>query len=163
MARSATAAPATPTPTAAHKMLELFAGKWNVAGVQRDSRVGPAAEISGVERYEWLEGGLYLIHHFDATVGGSQAACIEIIGHDAASETYPIHTYYNSGQQADWRLTEQDGKWIITGEWPMADGPAKVRCRMEFIEEGNGRTATWESSDDGTDWEPFWEVRATRG
>jgi hypothetical protein len=163
MARSATAAPAAPSPTTQHKRLELFVGKWNVAGVQRESRVGPAAEISGTERFEWLEGGLFLIHHFHATVSGAPAACIEIIEYDASSETYPTHTYYNNGQRAEWRLAERDGAWTITGEWPMPGGPMQVRCTVEFGDEGNTRTGKWESSSDGERWETFWDVRATRG
>jgi len=163
MARSTTTASPKPSPTAQHKALELFVGKWNITGVQLESRVGPPAEISGTERFEWLEGGLFLVHHFDAQVGGAPAACIEVIGYDAETGTYPAHTYYNNGRQAEWELAERDGSWTLTGEYPMPDGPAQVRCTIEFGDEGNTRAGKWEASSDGSDWETFWEVRATRG
>ena len=162
MTRSTTAAPAKPLPTAQHRQLELFVGKWNITGVQNESQVGPAAEITGSERFEWLEGGLFLVHHFDAKVGGATAACIEITGYDASTGTYPTHTYYNNGRRAEWQLAERDGTWILTGEYPMRDGTAQVRCTIEFADEGNTRTGKWESSTDGRRWETFWDVRATR-
>jgi hypothetical protein len=162
MTRSTTAVPPRPSPTAGHKLLTLFVGRWNVAGVQLASRVGPAAEISGTERFEWLEGGHFLLHHFDARVGGAPAACIEVTGYDPTTGTYPTHTYYNTGQRAEWRLAERDGTWTLTGEWPIAGEATQVRCTIEFADEGNTRTSKWESSSDGSRWETFWTVKATR-
>jgi hypothetical protein len=147
---------------AEHKRLGIFVGDWNVAGLQRESRVGPAAEIAGTERFEWLAGGFFLVHHFDCRVGGAQAACIEVTGYDPATGSYPTHTYYNDGRSAQWQLTLWDDIWVISGEWPIGGETAQVRCTVEFGDEGNTRTAKWESSSDGANWETFWEVKATR-
>jgi hypothetical protein len=162
MAKSTTAAPPKSSPTEGHKRLAIFVGKWNLAGTQYATRLGPAAEISGTERFEWLPGGFFLIHHFEAQVGGAPAACIEITGYNPATETYPTHTYYNNGQTAEWELVERDGSWILTGEWPMDGESVQVRCTVEFADEGNSRTGKWESSSDGSRWETFWDVKATR-
>jgi Protein of unknown function (DUF1579) len=159
---SGTISPPKPTPSAEHKRLAMFVGDWNVAGRQVASRVGPAAEIAGTERFEWLAGDFFLVHHFDCRVGADLAACIEVTGYDPVTRSYPTHTYYNNGQSAEWQMTEQDDAWIITGEWPMEGGTAQVRCTVEFGDEGNSRTGKWESSSDGANWETFWEVRATR-
>jgi hypothetical protein len=51
-----TLSPSKPTPGVEHKRLAMFVGEWNVAGRQLDSWVGPAAEIAGTERFEWLAG-----------------------------------------------------------------------------------------------------------
>jgi Protein of unknown function (DUF1579) len=163
MTRSTTAAPPKPSPTAEHKRLTIFLGTWNLQGRQHATRVGPAVEITGTERFEWLAGGFFLVHHFDARVGDAPAACIEVTGYDASTGTYPIHTYYNNGQSAEWEPIERDGTtWILTGEWPMQGETVQVRCTIEFADEGNSRTARWESSSDGTRWETFWDVKATR-
>ena len=136
MTKSTTANPPKPAPAAEHKRLGIFVGTWNLEGRQHAGPVGKAAEITGVERYEWLAGGLFLVHHFDSQVGGAQAACIEVIGYDPSTRTYPTHTYYNNGQSADWQLSERDETWVLTGRW--------------------------ESSRDGVAWEPFWDVKAIR-
>ena len=162
MTRTATDAPPRTAPAAGHKLLTMFVGEWNVAGHQLESRVGPAAEISGTERFEWLEGGFFLVHHFDARVGGVPAVCIEVTGFDAAGGTYGTHTFYNNGQRADWQMVERDGTWTLTGEWPMPEGAAQVRCTITFGDEGNSRTGIWESSTDGARWERFWEVMSVR-
>ena len=162
MSRTDTDASPRPSPTDGHKQLRMFVGEWNVAGRQLDSQVGHAAEIAGTERFEWLEGGFFLVHHFDTRVGGVPALCIEVTGFDPATGAYSTHTFYNNGQQAQWRMVERDGIWTLTGEWPMPDGPAQVRCTIEFGDEGNSRTGIRESSVDGSRWVRFWEVKSTR-
>jgi hypothetical protein len=157
-----TASPPRPAPGAEHKRLALFVGTWNLKGRQYAGRVGQAAEITGVERYEWLVGGHFLVHHFESRVGGTQAACIEVTGYDPSTRSYPTHTYYNNGQSADWQLTERDEAWILSGRFPMGGELAQVRCTIEFSDEGNTKASRWESSSDGVDWEVFWEVRASR-
>ncbi len=152
----------TPKPSAEHRRLELFVGRWKVTGRQLESRVGPAAEITGEERFEWAPGGFFLVHHFYSRVGGDEAACVEITGYDASAGMYTTHTYYNNGHAADWTMRERDGAWTLTGQWPMDGGTMQVRCVIEFADEGNTRTGVWESSTDGARWEPFWDLKATR-
>jgi hypothetical protein len=162
MSRSTAAARPAPSPAAEHRRLGIFVGTWDLEGRQHASPVGPAAEITGLERFEWLSGAFFLVHRFEARVAGAATACIEVTGYDASTGTYPTRTYYNNGQQADWQMTERNGTWFLTGEWPIGGETAQVRCTIEFADEGNTRTARWESSSDGAHWETFWDVKATR-
>jgi len=162
MTRSDTAPPKQSGPGVEHKRLEVFVGTWRVEGRQLEGWVGPAAAISGVERFEWAPGKFFLVHHFDSRVGADQAACIEITGYDGSAGAYATRTYYNNGQAAEWSMEEQDGTWTLTGQWPTGGTRMQVRCRVEFHDEGNSRTGTWESSGDGSRWETFWRVTATR-
>jgi len=143
------------------KRLEVFLGKWNMEGRQYDGPVGKAENITAVNTYEWLAGG-YMVHHFDGHVGDSEAACIEIIGYDAASQSYPTHSYYNNGMTNEWQTREHGGIWTLTGEWPMAGKPTKVRCTTEFTDAGNTTTGKWEYLSDDSKWETFWDVKATK-
>ena len=158
----AEAAPPARKPEPELRRLDAFVGEWNVEGRQLASVVGPAGDLTGVERYEWLAGGFFLVHHFDARLGMDEAACIEITGYDASDGSYPTHTFYNNGQTNDWRLREQAGGWLLTGQWPMGGGTMQVRCTIRFSDGGRTRASTWESSTDGSRWETFWDVRATR-
>jgi hypothetical protein len=46
-------------------------------------------------------------------VGDGEAGCIEIIGYDAQSQSYPTHTFYNNGLANEWQSHERDGSWTL--------------------------------------------------
>ena len=71
-----TAQPETPRPNPDLKSLNILVGTWKVSDPS-----GKGA-ISGKETYEWMEGGFFLMHHFDFDQGGHQVRGIEIIGHE---------------------------------------------------------------------------------
>jgi uncharacterized protein DUF1579 len=145
-----------------HKRLEVFVGKWNQEGRAYDSPFGSAADISAVETFEWLTGGLFLVHRLEGQLGGVPIACIEIIGYDAASQNYSAHTFYNDGKENVWRLERRDGSWRLSGEWQQDGGRLLVRCTEVFSDSGDVISGKWEYSPDGTDWQTFWETTLTR-
>ena len=150
------------TPSAERSRLDVFVGRWNLEGQQYGDLTGPAAKISAVETYEWLTGGFFLVHRFEGRVGDAETACIEIIGHDALSQSYPRHSFYSNGVTNEWRSRERDGIWTLTGDWQMAGKSPKVRCTTVFSDSGNSMTGKWERSTDGAKWQTFWDVKATK-
>jgi len=142
--------------------LNAFAGKWLTNGQQHEGPVGPAAKITAVETYEWLPGGRFLIHRFEGLVGDAPAVCIEVIGRDAASDNYPVHTFYNNGVSTQWVLHERDGAWYMTGQWVIAGKPADVRCTLVLSEDGAAMAGKWEYADTAHAWHTFWEVDARK-
>src|SRR5688500_6115 len=56
-------------PDMEHERLDAFIGKWHMEGQQLAGPAGPAASISALQTYEWLDGGQFLIHRFDGHVG----------------------------------------------------------------------------------------------
>ena len=64
----------------------------------------PAANMRAVETYPWLPGEFFLPHRFEGRLGDSDAGCIEIIGYDAQSQSYPTHTFYNNGLANQWAV-----------------------------------------------------------
>ena len=151
-----------PKPGAGHQRLNAFVGKWNTEGEQYEGPVGPAARTSAVETYEWLTGEFFLIHRFQGRVGDSEAACIEVIGHDAQSQTYPIHTFYNNGLAQRWESRENDGTWTLTGDWDLKGQTMRVRLTTVFSDGGRTMKGKWECSKDGSSWQAFWDVTARR-
>ena len=145
-----------------NKRLGVFVGKWNMEGRQYEGLVGPAGKITAVETFEWLTGELFLVHRFEGRVGDGEAACIEIIGHDAKSQSYPAQSFYNNGVTNEWRLHERDGTWTLTGDWHIAGKSMKARCTTVFSDDGGTRTGKWEHSTDGSKWRTFWDVKATK-
>jgi hypothetical protein len=103
-----------------------------------------------------------MIQRFNALVGGSEAACIEMVGYDATSQTYPVQTYYNNGSTKKWQMTERDGIWTLTGNCEMGGKSTKVRCTTVFTDADNTMTGKWEQSSDGSNWQIFWDIKARR-
>lgn len=53
------------------KSLDRLVGTWKVSG----------PDVDGHTTYEWMEGGFFLIQHFDLVHGGRKVKGLEIIGH----------------------------------------------------------------------------------
>ena len=147
----------------AFQRLGIFVGKWKMQGDQYATDFGPAAKVIGTQNYEWLPGGKFLIHRLEGSLGDNEMACIELICHDAAGETFAMDTYYNNGMKRTWNLHEQHpGNWLITGDWPHKDYSVKVRCTINFSDDGRSNTAKWESQKDDSTWEMFWDLKAVK-
>jgi hypothetical protein len=145
-----------------HKRLEVFVGKWKTDGNAYDGPFGSAATISAEETYEWLPGGLFLIHRLQGHLGDDQMACIEIIGYDTSSETYLVRSFYNDGTRNVWQLRERDGIWTFSGDWKTNRQTLHVRCTAAFKDAGRTLTGEWEYSGDGSSWQRFWDTTLMR-
>ena len=142
--------------------LNVFIGKWHMEGRQLAGPAGPAASISALQTYEWMQGERFLIHRFDGHVGDSQASCIEIIGADTERQCYRAHTFYNNGQMNVWDMDERDGQWRLLGDWNASGKSMKVRCTVTFADDGQTMNSKWEHSNDGAKWQTFWDVSARK-
>ena len=123
--------------------------------------IGPDAAIVAEESYEWLTGHQFLVHRFDGHVGDAVATCIELIGYDAETDTYPTHTYYNTGVMNEWRATAHDSVWTLTGEWKMGK-TIQVRCTTRVSDDNSTLSGQWEWSDSNTGWQTFWDVTSRK-
>lgn len=152
-----------PEPGPGYRRLDAFVGKWSIKGQQYHGPFGPAAEITAVETYEWLVGGFFLIHRFGGRLGSAEIACIEIIGYDDSSRSYPRYSFYSNGKTNEWQGREGDGAWTLIGDSLMEGTSLKVRCTNVFSDSGKKMTAKWDYSSDGSNWQTFWDVESTKG
>ncbi len=149
-------------PGAGQQRLNRFVGQWKMEGRQLEGPIGPSAKITAVETFEWLAGEFFLIYRFEGRVGNATANCIEIIGHDASTDSYPSHSYYDNGITREWSSYERNGVWVRTGDHEIEGQAMQVKCTTMFADSGNTRTDKWECSRDGLNWQTFWDVRATK-
>lgn len=103
-----------------------------------------------------------MIQRFDALVDGNEAACIELVGYDAKSKSYPVQTFYSDGSISSWQMTESDGTWKLTGKSETGGKSSDVRCTTVFSDGDSAMKGKWEYSTDGTHWKTFWEVKASK-
>jgi hypothetical protein len=150
-----------PIPTDA-KALNIFVGEWRTEGEQFAGPVGKAAKVTATQRYEWLQGEAFLIHRFDGHVGSSAASCIEIIGCDRDTDNCRAQTFYNNGLVNVWDVDQHEGTWLFAGDWNMGGNSMKVRCTISFADDALTMHSRWEYSNDGTKWQPFWDLTARK-
>lgn len=153
MRDNSTAQPPGPGPE--HRRLDAFVGIWKTEGEIRASASGPAARFRATDTYEWLPGGFFLVHRFEAQMPDGETQGIEIIGYDAERKTYPMHSFDSQGNASVMQASVEDGTWIFTGE--------ALRFTGSFQDGGNTITGLWEQrSDDGGQWLPWLDVKLTK-
>ena len=99
-----------PLPYLGLKSLDKLVGTWNVSG----------PDIHGQVIFEWMEGGFFLIQHFDLVHGGHQVKGMEIIGHlqpygEAPSADIKSRIYDTLGNTLDYVYEIDDGTLTIWG------------------------------------------------
>jgi hypothetical protein len=142
--------------------LDVFVGNWTLEGQQYDGPFGPDAKIVGVESYEWLTGGFFLVHRLGGRLDTTELACIEIIGFDESSKSYPRYTFYSNGRTNEWQSRESDSGWTVIGDSVLGEKSLKIQCTISFDESAKEMTSKWEYSSDGSDWKTLWDVKSTR-
>lgn len=118
-----------PTPNPDLKSLDRLVGTWDVTG-----------GAQGQTRYEWMEGGFFLIQHVD--LGGEKG--IEIIGHEQRYNEAPsadIKSRYYGGGGATFDYTYE-----LTGDTLMiwfGDRGSLAYYKGTFSADGNTLTGDW--------------------
>ncbi|GBF07303.1 hypothetical protein DAERI_130133 [Deinococcus aerius] len=127
------AEPLTPNPDL--RSLDRLVGTWQVFG-----------DATGEVRYEWLQGGFFLMQHFDLMHDGRPIRGIEIIGHlypFGGEPSADIHTRvysYTDGMTLDY-VYELEGDTLTI--WAgVRDSPSFYRGT--FSEDGRTVTGGWQ-------------------
>jgi len=85
---------------------------------------------------------------------GEEIKAIEVIGHDASSRNYSMHSFDNNGNYDLLQAKVHDNKWTFAGK--------SIRFTGMFSDNGNTITGRWEKAADGSNWLPWMEMRLTR-
>lgn len=135
--------------------LEAFVGQWRTEGEVLATDSGPFARFHAKDTYEWLPGGFFLVHRWDAHLPDGESQGIEIIGYDAETRTYPMHTYDNQGNIGVMHAHVEGGTWKFLGE--------SMRFSGEFCENGNVIKGVWElRASEAEGWSPWMTVTLTK-
>ena len=115
------------------KSLDRLVGTWNVTG-----------EAEGQVRYEWIEGGFFLLQHFDLVHGGRKIKGIEVIGHEQPFGAEPgvdikSRIYDNEGNTFDY-VYELEGDTLTI--WGGEKG-SPAYYKGKFSADGNTLSGAW--------------------
>lgn len=141
-------------PNPALERLDVFVGSWKTEGIIMEVETEPAKILKASDKYEWLAGGFFLIHHVDGYMGDEEIKTIEIIGYDDASQSFFTHSYDNYGTVGAYQANLLDRKWIINGKTERFNG--------SFNDDGTILSGKWELSSDGSNWAPWMEIKLVK-
>lgn len=141
------------TEPARPEALSLFVGTWKTTGATRATADSPSQQIDSTDRYEWLEGRYFLIHHVDARTPRASKA-LEIIGQRAASGGYPVTGFDSEGRTFSSAYALDGRAFHISA--------STERFAGAFSEDGMTLSGTWERSEDGRTWQPWKDIKLTK-
>ena len=135
--------------------LNPFVGIWDTEGEVKDISSGRSAKFKASDVYEWLPGGHFLLHRFNADMPDGNIQGIEIIGYSSESESYPMHSFDSLGNASLMHARLENGMWSFIGE--------TARFTGGFQENGRVFAGRWElRAGDGKTWTPWMDVRLTK-
>jgi hypothetical protein len=128
-----------PTPNPDLQSLNRLVGRWRVGG-----------GVEGTVRYEWMDGGFFMLQTYDFMHSGHQVKGIEVIGHTQAFGGAPSRDiisriYDNTGNTFDYVYEIVDDTLTI---WAGEKG-SPAYYRGTFDAEGNIPDGAWVYPDGG--------------
>ena len=129
-----------PQPNPDLKSLEKLVGTWKVSG----------PEIKGKVTFEWMEGGFFLIQHFDFVQGGHKVKGMEVIGHlqpfgEEPSKDIRSRIYDTMGNTFDYTYEVNDETLMIWG----GERGSPAYYEGKWSDDGNINTGAWHYPDGG--------------
>jgi hypothetical protein len=124
-----------PTPNPDLKSLDRLVGTWKVSG-----------EAQGQIRFEWMEGGFFLVQHLDLEYGGRKLKGIEVIGHlqrlgeEPSKEIWSRVYSFPDGLTLDYVYELADDTITIWFGHKGSDN----RMKGTFSPDGNSFSGAWE-------------------
>jgi uncharacterized protein YndB with AHSA1/START domain len=132
----------TAAPKPGLKQLDRLVGTWNVSG----------PDIHGQIRFEWMEGGYFLIQYFDFIHEGRKVKGIEVIGYERGWEAMMNPETDTSDQDLTSRLFDNAGN-TFTYTWEIEDDTLTIWggvkgspafYKGKFSDGGNTNSGAWE-------------------
>jgi hypothetical protein len=131
--------------------LNGFVGAWETEGEVKASPSGQPVKFKATDNYEWLPGGHFLLHRFDADMPEGNINGIEVIGYDKETSSYPMHSFDSQGNAVVMQGRVDEDAWRFVGE--------TTRFTGRFRDGGKVFAGTWElRSEDGSKWQPWMDV-----
>lgn len=124
--------------------LDLLVGQWNTTG--RSVAGEPTIAIKGTDKYEWLPGRKFLVHHVDVWMGEEKVNVLELI----ATEGLAMHSFANDGTHEVMRAVQNGERaWSFEGE--------NARAHLT-ITDAQSMSARWERKE-ADSWTPWLEMQ----
>ena len=149
------------TPSAEHKSLDVFVGRWDVEGQSyaegqsNESLQVSSVKMKFVQTSEWQPGGFFLMNRWDGRVGDAEFNGMEVLGYDAENCSYVSRFFDSAGNAPTYQVTVNDDVWTYSGE--------AQRATFGFSDDGNTVTIHWDwKKNGGEKWLPLCDLTASK-
>ena len=115
---------------AALRTLDPLVGTWALSGPD---------DLTGVVRYEWMDGGGFLVQHVDMHSAGERTHGVEYIGYDETSGELRSHFFGAGGELLEYTYRVEDG--VLRMWFGGTDSPAFFEGR--FSADGRINSGAW--------------------
>jgi len=130
------------------KKLSFLIGKWHTEGEILQRVANSSKEIRGMDTYEWISAGFFILHRVDVFMGNERTEAIEIIGYDENRKSYFMKSFDSHGESI---IMYAD----LVQAGVLKFGDDKMRANLTFNKNGNSMLAKWELSENGKTWKPW--------
>jgi len=138
-----------------HRRLEPFIGKWKTEGIIKATPVAPGVPFHAVDTYEWVPGGFFVLHRWDANMPDGRTQGVEILGYDAARATYTVQSFDSVGNTDALTASVAGDSWTFDGKL--------LRFRGSFRDGGNCLVGVWDRrTNEAATWEHFMDVKLSK-
>jgi hypothetical protein len=150
-----------PKPGPELKKLDVFAGAWALDGNMKPGTMGPGGTMTESEKCEWMEGGFYLVCHFDfkGSMGGGTG--LAIMGYSAEDKAFTYREFNSFGEFDDSRGTLDGDTWTWLSDEKMDGMTMKSRFIMKMTS-ATSYDFTFNMSQDGTKWSTVMDGKASK-
>ncbi len=117
--------------TAALRTLDRLVGTWTMSGPDG---------LTGEVRYEWMDGGAFLVQHVDLHKAGEHDRGVEYIGYDEASGELRSHFFGTGGELLEYTYRIEGD--LLSIWFGGTNSPARFQGR--FSPDGTTNQGAWE-------------------
>jgi len=136
------------------RQLNFLVGKWHTSGEILKSGTKPSIQIKGMDTYEWINNGFFLLHRVDVFMGEERTEVIEIIGYDNIRKKYFMRSYDNLGGSAMMYATLDKPDVLKLGD-------KKMRSTLSTGKRGDHMIAKWERLEKAK-WVPWMNIQLSK-
>jgi hypothetical protein len=133
------------------KKLNFLIGKWHTKGEILLGASLSLKEIRGMDTYEWVSGGFFILHRVDVFMGNERTEAIEIIGYDEDRKSYFMKSFDSQGESITMYA-------VLEKSLVLKFGDEKMRTVLTANEDGSSMSAKWELSENGKTWKPWMNI-----
>jgi hypothetical protein len=161
LAITATAQMPMPKPAPELAKLDFLAGNWISDGDLKPSPMGPGGKMTATDEARWMDGKFFMVLHSKFTGAMGDGSSIAIFGYNPEKKVYTYNEYDSMGQANYSEGTIDGDTWTWNSEENMGGQKFKGRFIMKVLTP-TSYTYKYEMSQDGTNWTPVMEGKATK-
>ncbi|MES2431995.1 MAG: DUF1579 family protein [Bacteroidota bacterium] len=134
------------------KKLNFLIGKWHTQGKILQGSSASSKDIRGIDSYELVSGGAFILHRVDVFMGDKRTEAIEIIGYDESRKSYFMKSFDDQGASITMYATLEKSGILKFGD-------NKMRAVLTANKKGNSMSAKWELSENGKTWKHWMDIQ----